>query len=151
MFQFAGFATPHLWIQCESIRESRDQRSFVNFPGLFADFHALHRLLMPRHPPCALSSLTTNIQSSQISAADALRTFFQDAPDRRGNCLQVRHIVKDAIYRYNQIVKDHHRPLSADLPDRQKSNSPGVTRTGRNSVSEDRALLTVAPLGKRRL
>ena len=75
MFQFTGFATPHLCIQCESIRVSRDQRSFVNFPGLFADFHALHRLLMPRHPPCALSSLTTNIQRSQISAADALRTF----------------------------------------------------------------------------
>ena len=42
-----------------AIRESRDQRSFVNSPGLFADFHALHRLSMPRHPPCALSSLTT--------------------------------------------------------------------------------------------
>jgi hypothetical protein len=22
---------------------------FINSPGLFADFHALHRLLMPRH------------------------------------------------------------------------------------------------------
>ena len=55
----------HLWIQCISIRESRDQRSFVNSPKLFADFHALHRLLMPRHPPCALISLTTNIHRSQ--------------------------------------------------------------------------------------
>ena len=64
MFQFAGFAATHLWIQCELIRVSRDYRSFVSYPGLFADFHALHRLLMPRHPPCALSSLTTNIQSS---------------------------------------------------------------------------------------
>jgi len=29
------------------------------FPELIAADHALHRLLMPRHPPCALSSLTT--------------------------------------------------------------------------------------------
>ena len=48
-----------LWIQRMLIRRSRDQRSFVNSPELFADFHAFHRLLMPRHPPCALSSLTT--------------------------------------------------------------------------------------------
>ena len=67
MFQFTGLATVHLCIQRKSIRESRDQRSFVNSPELFADFHALHRLLTPRHPPCALSSLTTNIQPSQAT------------------------------------------------------------------------------------
>ena len=49
----------HLCIQCTLIRESRDQRSFDNYPGLIAVFHALHRLLTPRHPPCALSSLAT--------------------------------------------------------------------------------------------
>src|SRR5579883_2140962 len=27
-------------------------------PTLFAAYHVLHRLLVPRHPPCALSSLT---------------------------------------------------------------------------------------------
>ena len=48
-----------LWIQRMLIRESRDQRSFDNSPGLIAVFHALHRLLTPRHPPCALSSLAT--------------------------------------------------------------------------------------------
>jgi hypothetical protein len=30
-------------------------------PELFAANHVLHRLLAPRHPPCALSSLTTNL------------------------------------------------------------------------------------------
>ena len=29
-----------------------------NSPELIAAYHALHRLLTPRHPPCALSSLT---------------------------------------------------------------------------------------------
>jgi hypothetical protein len=37
---------------------------FDSYPELFAVFHARHRLLTPRHPPCALSSLTTNIQNS---------------------------------------------------------------------------------------
>jgi hypothetical protein len=37
---------------------------FVNSPKLFADFHALRRLLMPRHPPYALSNLTTEILNS---------------------------------------------------------------------------------------
>ena len=54
----------HLWIQCILIREPRDQCLFDNYPWLFAVFHARHRLLMPRHPPCALISLTTNIQNS---------------------------------------------------------------------------------------
>jgi len=53
-----------LWIQRRLIREFRDQRLFDNYPELFAVFHARHRLLTPRHPPCALSSLTTNIHNS---------------------------------------------------------------------------------------
>ncbi len=65
MFQFTGLAATRLWIQRALIRVSQDQHSFVNSPGLFADFHALHRLLTPRHPPYALSSLTTIIQDSR--------------------------------------------------------------------------------------
>jgi hypothetical protein len=36
------------------IRKSPDQRSVSTFPGLIAAAHVLHRLLAPRHPPCAL-------------------------------------------------------------------------------------------------
>ena len=53
-----------LCIQHKLIQESKDRRLFDNFPWLFAVFHALHRLLTPRHPPCALNNLTTNIQRS---------------------------------------------------------------------------------------
>src|SRR5579871_73055 len=55
MFQFSAFA-----------RESRDQCLFDSFPRLFAAFHALHSLLAPRHPPHALSSLTTLILAFRI-------------------------------------------------------------------------------------
>ncbi len=81
MFQFPGLAVPHLWIQCGLVRVSRDQCTFVYSPRLFADFHALHRLLMPRHPPCALSSLTTTIQPSLDLADD-------HKPNRCGHCYQ---------------------------------------------------------------
>jgi hypothetical protein len=45
--------------------ESRDHRLFVSFPRLFADFHVLHHLLMPRHPPCALNRLAVEILNSR--------------------------------------------------------------------------------------
>ena len=40
------------------IRESADQWLFSAYPRLFAAVHALLRLLVPRHPPCALLILT---------------------------------------------------------------------------------------------
>lgn len=40
------------------IRKSPDQSLLSGSPKLIAACHALHRLLAPRHPPCALSSLT---------------------------------------------------------------------------------------------
>lgn len=65
MFQFSAFATRALCIQTRSVRESRDHHLFDGYPGLIAVFRALQSLLMPRHPPCALSSLTTRIECSQ--------------------------------------------------------------------------------------
>src|SRR5436309_14516819 len=40
------------------IRESAGQRLFIASPRLIAAVHALHRLVVPRHPPCALNILT---------------------------------------------------------------------------------------------
>src|SRR5919108_163459 len=61
MFQFPGLAALRLWIQRRLVRGSRQQCSFDSFAGLIAVFHALHRLLAPRHPPHALSSLAAMI------------------------------------------------------------------------------------------
>src|ERR671930_642096 len=41
------------------IRTSPDQSLVGSFPGLIAASYVLHRLLAPRHPPCALSNLAT--------------------------------------------------------------------------------------------
>ena len=47
----AGF--PH-----SDISGSKD---ICSSPKLFAAYHVFHRLLVPRHPPCALSSITNSL------------------------------------------------------------------------------------------
>ena len=57
------------------IQKSPDQSLFSGSPRLIAANHVLHRLLAPRHPPYALSSLTINI----IFIAQLLRYISQYA------------------------------------------------------------------------
>src|SRR5258707_7369167 len=54
---YSGASTTALPLVGFPIRKSRDQRSVSTSPGLIAAAHVLHRLLAPRHPPCALSLL----------------------------------------------------------------------------------------------
>src|SRR3954462_13789118 len=51
------------------IRESTDQKLFNASPWLIAVVHALHRLLVPRHPPCALDILTVIARPSSRARA----------------------------------------------------------------------------------
>ncbi len=44
--------------------------SVCDYPGLIAAYHALHRLLMPRHPPYTLSSLTPISLGARETAVD---------------------------------------------------------------------------------
>ena len=47
------------------IRVSAGHRLFSASPRLIAAVHALHRLLVPRHPPCALPILTVITRSTR--------------------------------------------------------------------------------------
>src|SRR5215208_4986697 len=53
------------------IRVSAGQSLFSSSPRLIAAVHALLRLLMPRHPPCALTILTVIVDSRRRLAAAA--------------------------------------------------------------------------------
>jgi len=80
MFHFPTFPPAALCVQAEvaghysgffrgfPIRRSPDHGSFTNSPGLIAGYNVLHRLLVPRHPPIALSSLlfTTKMLASTV-------------------------------------------------------------------------------------
>ncbi len=70
MFHFPSFPPHTLYIQVQvttldkwrgsPIRKSSNQRPVIDSPRLIADSHVLHRLLVPRHPPCALNNLATH-------------------------------------------------------------------------------------------
>ena len=80
----AGF--PHSDIHGSTLESSS--------PWLFAGFHVLHRLLVPRHPPCALCSLTcmVSLDTGPVnhrlmgrvrgSFRNAEPYFARDSPDR---------------------------------------------------------------------
>ena len=42
---------------------------FASSPRLFAGYNVLLRLLLPRHPPCALKNLTTDIKDARVHYA----------------------------------------------------------------------------------
>jgi hypothetical protein len=82
MFQFPSYSPPSLCVQLGGawalpqtgfpIRISPDITPDDGSPRLFAAIHVLLRLLAPRHPPCALSSL---IQREQLEDARILFSF----------------------------------------------------------------------------
>ena len=78
MVHFPGFAPSRLWIQRVvpwffhggfPHSEIPGSMPACGSPGLIAACHVLHRLLLPRHPPCALSSLTIKFTRRSPSTA----------------------------------------------------------------------------------
>src|SRR3954465_6568525 len=66
------------------IRTSSDQRSVGSSPRLLAASHVLHRLLVPRHPPCALNNLTQqNPAPTTPSSAEDRRSGRAYTPPRQ--------------------------------------------------------------------
>src|SRR5579862_8678532 len=70
MVHFPGLARTRLWIRRAVIwfyqigfphSDIPGSRPVCGFPRLFAAYHVLRRLLAPRHPPYALSSLTIKL------------------------------------------------------------------------------------------
>src|SRR5262245_24244135 len=53
------------------IRTSPDHSSVANSPGLIAGSYVLLRLLMPRHPPCALCSLSHKHSTKTTSSSSS--------------------------------------------------------------------------------
>src|SRR4051794_6974306 len=64
------------------IRRSTGQRLFSASPWLIAAVHVLLRLLVPRHPPCALTILTVSCSNAECVRARLLS--FCAFPDVKG-------------------------------------------------------------------
>ena len=101
----------HLWIQCtvhelfscgfphSDICGSLD---ICSSPQLFAAYHVFHRLLVPRHPPCALSCLTT-ISSCIALHHDMPANFLLRIPPQKRKLAFFLHCF--FFYRYTYLYK----------------------------------------------
>ena len=100
MVHFPGFARTRLWIHWAVHRfyprgfphsEIPGSKPACGSPRLIAACHVLHRLLLPRHPPCALSSLTIKFTrhtaSFQLLAFSYLADSAQHAASTLWACL----------------------------------------------------------------
>ena len=83
------------------VRGSRVLRLFDGSPGLFAAFHALHRLPTPRHPPCALLEL--DHADRRLRLAEPVRQSLRDLGKtfrppvtRSPGATATRRVTKDA-------------------------------------------------------
>ena len=82
MVHFPPFACSRLWIQRDIVwdchtgfphSEISGSQPVCGSPKLIAACHVLHRLFLPRHPPCALSSLFIEFTRTQnLPAASVL-------------------------------------------------------------------------------
>src|SRR5215213_3300181 len=112
------------------IRESADHRLFSASPRLIAAVHALLRLLVPRHPPCALPILTVIRHSSDPKVLEAPGDTRWLAADRRDQ-LPVGMVVQ-----FSRSAKG----ASPGLGDRSlKTQQHAPTGTDSKAVAESRA------------
>src|SRR5690625_5720439 len=75
------------------IRTSWPHRLVINSTRLIADSHVLHRLLLPRHPPCALSNLPHYQPHGLTVTKSSANTTPPHTPQGRGNdaVTQIHH------------------------------------------------------------
>ena len=98
-FKLAGF--PH--------SEISGSRVVCTSPELIAAYHVLHRLHAPRHPPCALSSLTIKFAHRKL---DQHIVLLRLVPLKCPNHLWVTHgIQKNSFLSFGNfaysIIKEH--------------------------------------------
>ncbi len=90
-------------------------------PRLIAAYHVLHRLLTPRHPPCALSSLTTET----FSRSNPILKWVEAKATRRSisRASRMRHNSSEPIRFSNNLVEDiGFEPTTSALQGRRSPN-----------------------------
>lgn len=111
------------------IRTSSDQCSVDSSPRHNAASHVLHRLPVPRHPPCALKHL----QHKKPIRKKKLHINTQTTPDPYGTDANI--CVLDARNHYPQIK--HHTP-----PPKWSNNTPPTPHRGQGTAG----LLSQSPI-----
>src|SRR2546430_7207983 len=105
------------------IRRSRDQRLVSTSPALIAAAHVLHRLLAPRHPPCALVLL---IEKNTLCVA------MEFSRCRRATSAQEKTAPQDGLSKLSSDCllrgrRNSRRPGCSDDQMNPIINEPGAT------------------------
>ena len=91
------------------IQKSPDLSLFSGSPKLIAADHVFHRLLAPRHPPCALCSLTINLiqLSKNTLYINALSLSGGGKRARTADPLRAKQVLSQLSYTPNIIYLDN--------------------------------------------
>jgi hypothetical protein len=104
------------------IRASAGHWPFSASPRLIAAVHALHRLLVPRHPPCALNILTVIISSPP-----------KWTPREETQCLHPVIPVSLATVQFSRTAR--RRKRTAREPPGRTRGAPGCAPVSQNSTA----------------
>ena len=119
------------------IRTPPDHSSVANSPGLIAGSYVLHRLSMPRHPPCALHSLSHKHSTETAKTRRRQPT----AEDRRSSSHKRSRLVKRdrkmlaSTIEFRRFVLAHGRPPGGGGSGRAERCRQTADSSGPNSVS----------------
>src|SRR5882757_8426025 len=93
------------------IRTPWDPRSVDNSPRPIAASHVLHRLLVPRHPPFALTNLTTKMLASTVQFSNNTPpTTHTHHPQHPAPTDQTRSLMEDGTGQKQQPPPESRKP-----------------------------------------
>ena len=126
------------------IRTPSDHSSFGNSPRLIAAYYVLHRLLVPRHPPCALTHLHSQNNLKMLASTVQFSNNTHQPPHPPHTSGRARISAR----RNNQPTQQRagrcfrHPTVCFRLSDRLPSPPPGFpdpdsTRRGSTSIQRD--------------
>ena len=127
------------------IRTSSDHSPFIGSPRLIADFHVLHRLLMPRHPPCALEHSHTP-QTTGVHESDNTRNTTKQNHNRRNTHSAFPQMLASTIHLHNNTqtptptTSHHWRSMQG-----RKTRKTTTTRTNWLQACSPRTQQRVCP------
>ena len=158
MFHFPAFPPHSLYIQLQvirhdtvrgfPIRKSWSQRPVIDSTRLIADSHVLHRLLMPRHPPCALKNFNTN-QSLRLSNKTINKITKQphkNTPKGLPAWSSYKMLAFTIQFPNNNPTPPHHRPKNPKGPQKTSAQRHRTnTETPNPHPQKDRTLVASKP------
>jgi hypothetical protein len=122
------------------IRKSPDQSLVADSPGLIAGSNVLHRLLVPRHPPCALINLATTIDARVHCAVLKIRAVPQQTPQHPPRGVTVQEDASRPVPSGPNSVLDH-TTTTATLPPPKRRTSWHCRRADQITSAPQRAAI----------